>query len=107
MLASTISGLNGTTAHAASAGIKAMTGASTNRNLFAPDGTIYMTASGAAGRTAANDPRKLDTVAGKVIRLKDDGTVPPDIGQLLHTTPGDNCPICRQRAEMQPSPNGL
>jgi glucose/arabinose dehydrogenase len=49
-----------------------------SRLAFAPDGTIYMTASGAVGRTAANDPRKLDTVAGKVIRLKDDGTVPPD-----------------------------
>jgi len=49
-----------------------------SRLAFAPDGTIYMTASGAVGRTAANDPRKLDTIAGKVIRLKDDGTVPPD-----------------------------
>src|SRR6185369_9560303 len=49
-----------------------------SRLAFAPDGTIYMTASGAVGRTAANDPRKLDTVAGKVIRLRDDGTVPPD-----------------------------
>jgi hypothetical protein len=25
----------------------------------------------------------------------------PDLGQLLHTKPGDNCPICRQRALMQ------
>src|SRR5258707_4163248 len=49
-----------------------------SRLAFAPDGTVYMTASGAVGRTAANDPRKLDTVAGKGIRLKDDGTVPPD-----------------------------
>ena len=29
-----------------------------------------------------------------------DGQV-PDLGQLLHTKPGDNCPICRQRALMQ------
>jgi glucose/arabinose dehydrogenase len=50
-----------------------------SRLAFAPDGTIYMTASGAAGRIAGgNDPRKLDTVAGKVIRLQDDGKVPPD-----------------------------
>src|SRR5258705_3335978 len=49
-----------------------------SRLAFAPDGTIYMTASGAVGRTAANDPRSLDTVAGKGIRLRDDGTVPPD-----------------------------
>jgi hypothetical protein len=25
----------------------------------------------------------------------------PDLRQLLHTAPGDNCPICRQRALMQ------
>ncbi len=30
-----------------------------------------------------------------------DGAVPPDLGQLLHTKPNDNCPICRQRALMQ------
>lgn len=29
------------------------------------------------------------------------GAVPPDLGQLLHTKPGDNCPICRMRAAMQ------
>jgi aldose sugar dehydrogenase len=55
-----------------------------SRMAFAPDGTIYMTISGAAGRIAASkdepalDPRKPDTAYGKVIRLRDDGTVPPD-----------------------------
>jgi glucose/arabinose dehydrogenase len=50
-----------------------------SRMAFAPDGTIYMTISGVAGRTAAGlDPRTLDSVYGKVIRLRDDGTVPPD-----------------------------
>ncbi len=29
------------------------------------------------------------------------GGVPPDLSQLLHTKPGDNCPICRMRAQMQ------
>jgi glucose/arabinose dehydrogenase len=57
---------------------------SASRMAFAPDGTIYMTVSGAAGRVAAGaagpelDPRKTDTAYGKVIRLRDDGTVPPD-----------------------------
>jgi glucose/arabinose dehydrogenase len=39
-----------------------------------------MTVSGAAGRlpNTALDPRKLDTAYGKVIRLRDHGTVPPD-----------------------------
>ncbi len=30
----------------------------------------------------------------------------PDISKLLHTSPNDNCPICRQRASMSPD-NGL
>jgi len=50
-----------------------------SRMAFAPDGTIYITVSGAAGRIANGpDPRKLDTAYGKVIRLRDDGSVPPD-----------------------------
>ena len=50
-----------------------------SRMAFAPDGTIYMTISGAAGRiTNGPDPRKSDTAYGKVIRVRDDGTVPPD-----------------------------
>ena len=49
-----------------------------SRMAFAVDGTIYITISGAAGRTPTNDPRKLNTVYGKVIRLREDGTVPPD-----------------------------
>lgn len=50
-----------------------------SRMAFAPDGTIYITVSGAGGRQPNGpDPRKLDTVYGKVIRLRDDGTVPPD-----------------------------
>ena len=49
-----------------------------SRIAFAPDGTVYMTISGAGGRQPGADPRKLDTAYGKVIRLRDDGTVPPD-----------------------------
>ena len=50
-----------------------------SRMAFAPDGTIYMTVSGAAGRIKGGpDPRKLDTAYGKVVRVRDDGTVPPD-----------------------------
>src|SRR5580693_7263349 len=50
-----------------------------SRMAFAPDGTIYITVSGAAGRISNGpDPRKLDTAYGKVIRLRDDGSVPPD-----------------------------
>jgi glucose/arabinose dehydrogenase len=55
-----------------------------SRVAFAPDGSVYMTVSGAAGRIAAGpagpeaDPRKLDTAYGKVVRVRDDGLVPPD-----------------------------
>jgi len=50
-----------------------------SRMAFAPDGTIYMTISGAAGRiTNGPDPRKPDTAYGKVIRVREDGTMPPD-----------------------------
>jgi len=35
-----------------------------------------------------------------------DGAIPPDLGQLLHTKPGDNCPICRQRALMEKAAAG-
>jgi glucose/arabinose dehydrogenase len=55
-----------------------------SRLAFAPDGSIYMTISGALGRLPAAagaseaDPRKLDTAYGKVVRLRDDGSVPPD-----------------------------
>ena len=34
--------------------------------------------------------------------LTGDPALPPDLNQLLHTTPNDNCPICRQRQKMQP-----
>ena len=34
--------------------------------------------------------------------LTGDPGLPPDLNQLLHTTPNDNCPICRQRQKMQP-----
>lgn len=46
-----------------------------SRMAFAPDGTIYMTISGAVG---GPEPRSLGAVAGKVIRLREDGTIPPD-----------------------------
>jgi aldose sugar dehydrogenase len=49
-----------------------------SRMAFAPDGTLYMTVSGALGRTSGWDPRKTDTDFGKVIRIRDDGSIPPD-----------------------------
>jgi glucose/arabinose dehydrogenase len=46
-----------------------------SRMAFAPDGTLYMTVGGANPMAGS---RRLDTVAGKVIRLSDDGSVPAD-----------------------------
>ena len=48
-----------------------------SRIVFAPDGTLYMTLGGAFGgrRDVAQDP---SAHAGKVLRLRDDGSVPDD-----------------------------
>ena len=53
-------------------------GTAASRIAFGPNGDLYMTVGGAFGETGgprAQDP--ADTV-GKLIRLRDDGTVPPD-----------------------------
>jgi glucose/arabinose dehydrogenase len=54
-------------------------GVSGSRLLFAPDGTIFMPVGGAfnsaSGGLRAQDPADL---AGKILRLRDDGTVPGD-----------------------------
>jgi glucose/arabinose dehydrogenase len=50
-----------------------------SRMAFAPDGTLYVTISGVGGRIQNGpDPRQPDTDYGKVIRIRDDGSVPTD-----------------------------
>jgi aldose sugar dehydrogenase len=49
-------------------------GASGSRLAFGPDGMLYVTTGAPFGEQA----QKTDTVYGKVLRLRDDGTVPPD-----------------------------
>jgi glucose/arabinose dehydrogenase len=49
-----------------------------SRMAFAPDGSLYITVSGAQGRRGNLDPRTLDNVTGKVLRLNDDGSIPTD-----------------------------
>jgi len=51
-----------------------VSGALGSRLAFAPDGLLYITAGGAYGETAQD----LSTIYGKVLRLKDDGSIPPD-----------------------------
>ena len=46
----------------------------TTRIAFGTDGTLYMTIQGAGGNRA-QDP---NDIAGKILRLRDDGSVPPD-----------------------------
>ncbi len=43
-----------------------------SRIAFAPDGKLFMTTS------SGGDPQTLDNIAGKVLRLNDDGSVPSD-----------------------------
>jgi aldose sugar dehydrogenase len=45
------------------------------RLRFGPDGKLYITTGDATGRQLA---QRLDSLAGKTLRLNDDGTVPPD-----------------------------
>jgi aldose sugar dehydrogenase len=52
-------------------------GRQNSRIAFAPDGTIFMTAS-AGGNPNLARAQQLGDHAGKVLRLRDDGTVPPD-----------------------------
>jgi glucose/arabinose dehydrogenase len=49
-------------------------GATGSRIAFGADGMVYLTTGAPAGAQA----QKLDTVYGKVLRLRMDGTVPPD-----------------------------
>ena len=54
-------------------------GIAASRLLFGPDGLLYMTVGGAINAAStgklAQDPASH---MGKVLRLRDDGTVPPD-----------------------------
>jgi hypothetical protein len=65
---------------------------------------------------ASDDELKLRALRNPYSRAKamqlygmtlPDGVVAPDLQQLLHTKPGDNCPICRMRAQMPDAGNGL
>lgn len=52
----------------------------TSRIAFARDGTLFMT-------TTGRDPQDTNTLGGKVLRLRDDGSIPPDnpfVGQDGH-----------------------
>jgi glucose/arabinose dehydrogenase len=54
--------------------------AGTSRIAFGRDGMIYMT-------TTGKDPQDANTQGGKVLRLRDDGSIPPDnpfVGQADH-----------------------
>jgi glucose/arabinose dehydrogenase len=50
--------------------------AATTRIAFGKDGTLYMAVAGAPGDD--NSAQKTDSLGGKVLRLKDDGTIPTD-----------------------------
>src|SRR6185295_7607928 len=55
----------------------AMPTGNASRIIFGKDGMIYMTV-GVGDPPAASQAQDPNTLAGKVLRLRDDGTVPPD-----------------------------
>lgn len=71
----------------------------------APEGQFALGSDGALKLRALHDPilrgkaRQLFGLAVPGDALP--GGVAPDLGQLMHTKPGDNCPICQMRSQMQ------
>lgn len=71
----------------------------------APQGQFALASDGALKLRALHDP----ILRGKARQLfglaipgdAPAGAVAPDLGQLMHTKPGDNCPICQMRSQMQ------
>jgi len=75
--------------------------------LAAPDRKPAMFASGDLKRLALRNPwarAKAMALYGLTVEnaLTGDPAPPPDLRQLLHTSPNDNCPICRLRQKMEP-----
>ena len=75
--------------------------------LAAPERKPALLADGDLKRLALRNPwarGKAMVLYGLTVddAVTGDPSLPPDLGTLLHTSPNDNCPICRQRAKMQP-----
>ncbi len=71
----------------------------------APQGQFALASDAALKLRALHDPI-LRGKARQLFGLAIPGDAPaggvaPDLGQLMHTKPGDNCPICQMRAQMQ------
>lgn len=71
----------------------------------APQGQFALASDAALKQRALHDPI-LRGKARQLFGLAVPGDAPPgaaapDLGQLLHSKPGDNCPICQMRTQMQ------
>ncbi len=72
--------------------------------LAAPDRKFAILADEDLKRLALRNPwarGKAMALYGMTVQdaITGDSSLPPDLGKLLHTSPNDNCPICRQRAK--------
>jgi hypothetical protein len=70
--------------------------------LAAPDRKFKILADEHFKRLALRNPwarGKAMALYGLTVEdaITGDTSLPPDLGKLLHTSPNDNCPICRQR----------
>jgi hypothetical protein len=79
-------------------------------------GVLREIAPGSKFALASDDELKVRALRNPIARAKamqlyglalPEGLPAPNLQQLLHTKPGDNCPICRMRAQMQDAGNGL
>jgi hypothetical protein len=75
--------------------------------LAAPDRKPALLASEELKRLALRNPwarAKAMALYGLTVEdaLTGDPGLPPDLKQLLHTSPNDNCPVCRLRQRMEP-----
>ena len=72
--------------------------------LASPDRKLAILADEDLKRLALRNPwarGKAMALYGMTVQdaITGDSSLPPDLGKLLHTSPNDNCPICRQRAK--------
>ncbi|MEQ1858355.1 MAG: hypothetical protein ABMA13_00305 [Chthoniobacteraceae bacterium] len=90
----------------AAADLGALLDALTEAHAQAPDRMLKLAQDGEF-RQRTLRTSEVRAQAMRVFGLDVPDGVPAGINQLLHTQPGDNCPVCRMREQTQKANNGL